>query len=216
MERKTLLEKLGLIEKIESEDGKAKMDAGDAVQSLDDTAFKDVYLSKEVEVKERIEENTTVETKAPDAFEDPVLIVRSKKLMEIDGVYRKYNINSEGINSLSIVESFQKALPDYLPADVKRQSILNIIASSNVRIENLLKDGEDKLKSLNDFSGSFIGDSDKVIAGFQDEIKKLKEKIDKFEEAIAGMEKLQTEQNYVIKYETDKINNILKFINSEE
>lgn len=217
MERRTLLEKLGLIEKVENEVSEAEKTAKNTVQSPTDTEkFRDIYISKETEVKEKSEMKIETEVKVSEMTENPISVVRGKKLLKVSDIYKKYNINSEGINSLLIVESFQKALPDYLPTDVKRQSILNIIASSNVEVENLLKDGEEKLKSLNDFSESFTSETESVIAGFQEEIEKLKQKIDTFEEAIGDMKKLQNEQNYTIKYETEKINNILQFINPRQ
>ncbi len=219
MERRALLEKLGLVEKIENKVGEVsevseteKTVEDNTIQDPDNTEkLEDVHFSKEAEIKEKPEEK--IEVKESD---DPVSVVRRKNLLKINDIYRKYDISSDGINSLSIIESFQKALPDYLPRDVKRQSILNIIASSNVMVENLLKDGNEKLKCLNDFSESFTSESDSVIFDFQEKIKKLKEKIDAFEEAIADMKKLQNEQNYAIKYETEKINNILQFINPEQ
>ena len=120
------------------------------------------------------------------------------------------------INSLAIVESFQKALPDYLPTDVKRQSILNIIASSNVQVESLLKDGNDKLGCLHEFSKAFTKESNEVITGFEKEIKKFTEAINSYKTAIDNMKKLHTEQDVTVKYEIEKINNILQFINPEK
>lgn len=216
MERRSILEKLGLIEKNESEDADVVQAAGNTEQSPDDAEKPGItdYM-KEFEVKTKTKEKAIAETKTSDESDDPVAIVRKKKLLGINDIYKNYDINTEGINSLSIVESFQKALPDYLPTDVKRQSILNIIASSDVKVESLLRDGEDKLRCLKDFSESFLNESNVVISGFEDEIRKLNEKINSFKTAISDMKKLQTEQDFTVKYEIEKINNILQFINPE-
>lgn len=222
MERRSILEKLGLIEKTinENENNSIGQSEEDIEQIIpvetEKPQFADYMKKAEVkpEVQTEVKTSINTSTKTEEA-EDPVGIVRKKKLLKIDEIYKNYDINSNGINSLSIVESFQKALPDYLPTDVKRQSILNIISSSNVQVDSLVKDGSDKLNCLKDFSRSFTEESRDVISNFEDEIKKLNEKINSYKTAIDNMKKLQSEQDFTVKYEIDKINNILQFINPE-
>lgn len=216
MERRSILEKLGLVEKVVSEAVGKEQDAEDSEQSTDDTErTKAADYVKNADIQAEAKERAAEEPRVFNEHDDPVAVVRRKKLMKIKEVYKNYDINTEGINSLSIVESFQKALPDYLPTDVKRQSILNIIASSDVKIGNLVKDGSDKLKCLRDFSQSFSDESNDVISDFENEIKKLNEQISSFKTAIENMRKLQTEQEFILKYEMEKINSILQFISPE-
>ncbi|MDF2950213.1 MAG: hypothetical protein K0R07_2263 [Sedimentibacter sp.] len=218
MERRSILEKLGLIEKNinENENNSIGQSEEDVEQIIPVEAEKPQFADymKKVEVKPEVQAEVKTSIKLEETV-DPIGIVKKKKLLKIDEIYKNYDINSNGINSLSIVESFQKALPDYLPTDVKRQSILNIIASSNVQVESLVKDGSDKLNCLKDFSRSFTEESRDVISNFEDEIKKLNEKINSYKTAIDNMKKLQSEQDFTVKYEMDKINNIMQFINPE-
>lgn len=219
MERRSILEKLGLIEKIESEqDGNEKEQFVENIENTVPSVSVTVETERPqftgYEKREEVKE-TAQPSVYQDDSEDPCAIVRKNKLLSIEDIYKNYDINTEGINSLSIVESFQKALPDYLPTDVKRQSILNIIASSNVKVEALVKDGNDKLNGLKEFSRSFTSESNDVISNFEDEIKKLNEKINKYKAAIDNMKKFQSEQDFTVKYEIDKINNILQFLNLE-
>ncbi|MFA6782833.1 MAG: hypothetical protein WCR90_06460 [Sedimentibacter sp.] len=219
MERRSILEKLGLIEKIENE-------VNDNEQSVNEEEIIPVEKEKPQSKKPEIQidaqfvarEKPSAEVKSTNAVKDwidPVEAVSKKRLLKIEEIYKNYNVNSEGIKSLCIVESFQKALPDYLPTDVKRDSILNIIASSNVQVESLIKDGNDKLNCLKDFSQSFINESNDIILNFENEITELNEKIKKFKTAIDNMKSLQNEQGFTVKYEIDKINNILQFLNPE-
>jgi len=217
MERRSILEKLGLVEKVEEANQN-----DENVPTVEIAEQKPVEKEKpqfaEYEKKydaEKKKENVVKETKQADGYEDPIAAVRKKKLLKIEEIYKNYDISTEGINSLSIVESFQKALPDYLPTDVKRQSILNIIASSNVKVGNLVNDGNDKLRCLNDFSRLFSDESREVILGFEDEISKLNEKIKNYKTAIDNMRNLQTEQEFTLKYEIEKISNILQFIDPQ-
>lgn len=220
MERRSILEKLGLIEKTETEENDNELSVENTELNIPAETEKPQFANymKNVEVKEEVKKDVKAEVKAPiqhEEIEDPISIVRTKKLLKIGEIYQNYDISSEGINSLTIVESFQKALPDYLPTDVKRLSILNIISSSNVKVENLVKDGKDKLNCLKDFSESFTNESNEVISKFDNEIKKLNEKINSYKTAIDNMKNLQTEQDFTVKYEIDKINNILQFIDPE-
>lgn len=214
MERRNILEKLGLIEKVENESQANNTDEEIVEELITETEIEKPQFAEVLKNNIQNDTNKAVVTVIDD--NDPIAIVKKKKLLKIDEIYRNYEISSEGINSLSIVESFQKALPDYLPTDVKRQSILNIIASSNVQVESLLKDGNDKLRSLNDFSEAFSKESNEVISDFEKEIKKLTEKINNYKTAIDNMKKLHTEQDFTVKYEIEKINNILQFINPEK
>lgn len=213
MERRSILEKLGLIEKVEGEQEAVQQEQSvdNVVQAVTEEP-KFTNIIKTEEIKENVKPSISINQ---DDLEDPVAKVRKKKLLKVEDIYRNYDINTDGINSLSIVESFQKALPDYLPMDIKRQSILNIIASSNVKIESLVKDGNDKLNSLKEFSKSFNNESNEVVSNFEEEIKTLNEKINKYKTAIENMKKLQSEQDFTVKYEIDKINNILQFLNPE-
>lgn len=220
MERRSILEKLGLIEKIENENNENEQSVNEPDQAIPAEKEKSQFNNymKKAETQSEVNENIVKEVKTVKVQEestDPVSVVGKKKLLKINEIYKNYDINSDGIKSLSIVESFQKALPDYLPTDVKRQSILNIIASSNVQVESLIKDGNDKLNCLKDFSQSFTNESNEVVLNFENEIKKLNENINSYKTAIDNMKKLQTEQDFTVKYEIDKINNILQFINPE-
>lgn len=220
MERRSILEKLGLIEKVG--DANAEHEDNDIEMSVEDKEeVKEIVMSEKEKPQfadyiKKAEAKTEVKTSTQDEdFDNPIAIVKKKKLLKIEEIYKNYNIYTDGVFSLSIVESFQKALPDYLPTDVKRQSILNIIESSNVEIDSLIRDGNDKLNSLKDFSKSFSDESREVISNFENEINKLNEKINSYKAAIDNMKKLQSEQDFTVKYEIDKINNILNFIHPE-
>jgi hypothetical protein len=208
-EKKSILEKFGLIEKVTvastSENDFTKTE--EAVVYVEPQKVFDEKVSN-VEVK--------TEVKRISVPEDLFVGMKNKKLFRLEEIYRNYNVESQGINSLFIIESFLKALPDYLPVDVKRDSTLNIVSSSGVKIESLIKDGNGKLKCLKEFSQSFSDDASDSISKCENEIRKLNEKINNYKKIIDDMKKLEEEQNAVVKYEVQRINNILEFINPEK
>jgi hypothetical protein len=138
-----------------------------------------------------------------------------RELMKIEEIYKKHGIYSEGINSLLIVESFLKALPDHLPQNLKRESVLNIISYSGMNLGNLIADGEAKINHLNEFSMQFSMQSEKEIGEFEREIKELSKKINEIEKSINKIKNLKDEQNAIINYEIERLNNIFNFINDK-
>jgi hypothetical protein len=207
-EKKSILEKFGLIEKVQI-DTEKENDYKKAEESIDVKPQK-VFEEKVSDVDVKSEIKNTVET------DDLIAGMKNKKLFKVDEIYRNYNTESQGINSLFIVESFLKALPDYLPVDVKRESTLEIVASSGVKIESLIKDGDCKLKCLKEFSQYFLDDASDTICRCENEIRMLNEKINNYKKIIDDMKKLEEEQSGVVMYEIQRINNILGFVNSEK
>jgi hypothetical protein len=204
-DKKSILEKFGLVEKVPVENEHDFNESGQEVL----TEVEKAHVEKVHNADIKIEVNNTFEQ------EDPTVEMRNKRLSRAEEIYEKYNINNQGINSLFIVENFLKALPGYLPIDVKRESMLNIISSSGVKVENLTSDGNDRLKCLNDFSQSFSYNAKDSISRCESEIKKLSEKVNSYKKAIDGMKELQEEQEAVVRYEVERINNILQFISPQ-
>lgn len=197
---KSVFEKFGLIEKVELE---TELKSEEANQIVNEVKTQEMY-----EVREVAEENMD-KPKKSEAGEDNL------KLLKVDEIYKNSNIESEGINSLFIIESFLKALPDYLPVGVKKESVLNILSSSGMKLESLTLDGNNRLKCLKEFSQAFSYEVKDTINKYENEIRKMSEKINDYEKVINEMKKLQEEQSAVIDYETERINNIVHFVASK-
>lgn len=172
---------------------------------------------------EKIEENTDqeVKTDSPDNEKSQEVLVSEEKpndapninkLMSIQEVYRKSGLVNNGINTIFIVDSFAKALPDNLPTAVKRQSVLNLISTSGMDVNDVLKDGKKRLMELGAFAQIFTEKTDEAITKNDNEIKKLTQKINEHKKCINDRKKLKQEQVSVIEYETQKIRNIIQFI----
>ncbi len=131
--------------------------------------------------------------------------------MPIDEIYSLNNIKNSDVNTIFMLGNFINALPENLPHDVKKSSVLNIIRASNVDIEELLNDGEQRLNVLNEFFQEYENATTNAIEKHRDEIIKLKKLIDFYESQIKIRENMLEEQNNLIKYETERINNIISF-----
>lgn len=205
--KKSILEKFGFVEKVLVE-SEGENELQKEVEA--DLEPEKVYHEEMKKVGEKREEREIVRE------ESLLEAMKNKKLSTVEEIYSNYKIDSEGINSLFIIESFVKALPEFLPVDVKRKSTLNIVASSGVMLENLLRDGEARLRCLKDFSQGFLNDTREKIKGCEDEIRKLNAIIDNYKRAIDDMKRLEEEQSTLVMYEVQRVNSILEFIDPEK
>lgn len=209
-EKKSLFEKFGLVEKVHTSETFASTSEEDESEKPTMPVMAVSHIGTDDP------QGLTLASTAKANVVDPIERINNKTILSIEEVYSKYSIKSDGINSMSIVESYLKALPVYLPIDVKRDTTLNIIKSSGVKLENLIVDGNYKLKCLKDFSEYTYQDANEVIALCENEVNNLKQRINTYTKAINNMKKLLEEQDFLINYEVDKLNTIMEFVGSEK
>ena len=195
--KKSLLEKLGLIEKIENKSEVIYNSDEDTTSDLSDKNENDI----DDDIQKPVEESRSTQM---------------DKLLKPEEIYNKFNLNNGGTNTIFIIDNFTKALPDYLPIEIKRQSVLNIISSSGMDIKKLLKDGNERMEVLKKFHENFSISTDKIIADHEKEIDRLIETINKYKKVISERKKLSDEQKAVIECETQKIQSIIEFINEKK
>lgn len=194
--KKPLLERLGLIEPIIKTGKEEDFDMFD-----DDAAItSDVRLVQEVnepgEIPERIDK------------------VSVEKL-PIKEIFEKFGLETKETNTVYLLENFIKALPDYLPTDIKRQSIINLISASQLDIICLLKDGNKRLEVLNNYFENFSGNVAEIISSNEKQIRKLNERIAYHNRVIEEKQKMKEAQKADIEFEIQKIANIIDFIENK-
>ncbi|WP_373000172.1 hypothetical protein [Lutispora sp.] len=138
------------------------------------------------------------------------------KNKSIEEIYAAYELENSNINTIFMLGNFINALPENLPYAVHKASVMNIINASNTNINILMSDGERRLKALNEFARDYNNAVTSTIYKHKEEINKLKQMIDYYEEEILAKQKMLEEQNNIIKYETQRINNIMSFFKKEE
>lgn len=138
------------------------------------------------------------------------------KNKSIEEIYAAYELENSNINTIFMLGNFINALPENLPYAVHKASVMNIINASNTNINILMSDGERRLKALNEFARDYNNAVTSTIHKHKEEINKLKQMIDYYEEEIMAKQKMLEEQNNIIKYETQRINNIMSFFKKEE
>lgn len=194
--QKPLLERLGLIEPI--------IKAG----KEDESEIMEGNVAVTAEIRNTGDNNDTFDT--PERVEkNPV------ENLEIKEIFEKFGLETKETNTIYLIESFIKALPANLPADVKRQSIINLISASQLDIILLLKDGNKRLEVLNNYFEDFSNNVAEIIASNEKQIRKLNERIAYHNRIIEDKKKMQEAQKAEIEFEMQKIGNVIEFIENK-
>jgi hypothetical protein len=137
------------------------------------------------------------------------------ELTSVDSIYEENNVALVDLNTIFIAETYLKTLPDYLPNELKRKAVLDIILSSGLSADKLLKDGEERKKVLNNFLQRFSQTTEKIIRDYENEILKLSESIQANKKSIIERKELQEEQIAIINYEIQRLQRIINFLQGE-
>ncbi len=142
-------------------------------------------------------------------------IVSNNTLMEIDSIYSCNDLIRQMSETVFMIEVYAKTLPDNLPIDVKRQSVLNIIKASSIDISDLLSDAYKRIDILNEVLEDVSIKSDELDKESKEEIAELELKIQELKQRIQNRSQYKKSQNSMIAYEIQRIVNIVEFINPE-
>jgi uncharacterized phage infection (PIP) family protein YhgE len=201
----SVFEKLNLIEKV------------DKKESIDTNTENSPSEYAEVETSESpIEEDNTKEVpKVNETSNNCVKATSYDNNKSINEIYSIYNIANSNVNTVFMLGNFINALPENLPYDIKKNSVMNIINATNADLSKLLSDGENRLNVLNKYANEHYNATSKTVSEYKEEIIKLSRLIDKYKEQIDFKEAMLEEQKNIIKYEAQKIDGIISFFDDE-
>jgi hypothetical protein len=194
--KKPLLERLGFIEPILKTEQKEDYDMlGD-----------DAAITSEVRSVNEINDGAEMQERAEKA---------SVEKLPIKTIFEKFGLETKETNTVYLIENFMKALPNNLPTDIKRQSIINLISASQLDIICLLKDGNRRLDVLNNYIDDFSGNVAETIVSNEKQIRKLNERIAYHNRIIEDKQRMRDAQKAEVEFEIQKISNIIDFIENK-
>lgn len=207
----SILEKYKMIEKVD--------DKRTSVGQKEEAAVSQVALGKPIIVESppKTVQNDTKQVKkvTQPAMNEEYATVKSKerfdKKMTANEIYSIYNMENASNNTVFMLENLINALPQNLPQDIIKQSILKIIDASKIDLNNLLSDGQQRLDVLSKVNGEFNSQTSSAILEYKNEISKLSALIESYKEQIKTKEIILEEQTSLIKYETQKLESITDF-----
>lgn len=194
--KKNIFEKLGLVEPVEEE--------------VVDFSELDDFVPAPVEVEE--EQVQKIEEKLDVLIES----YERDKLMTVEDVYRKANLNRDIKETVFMVDVLMKALPENLPSDIKRESVNNIMKAAEMKVEDLLNDAYQRIDALNNVLEQTVQVTEQVNAKNEGTIRELEKRIDELRRDIQGRLKFQESQNSALEYEIQKVINIVEFIKGKK
>lgn len=206
----SVLEKMKVVEKVNGENS-------DETKELLNETDKGTMFQKNDNEQDVAEPNIKPFTMTSKNESKPVLDKsKYEKNKTIDEIYSVYDLGNSNISTIFMLGNFINALPENLPYAVKKSSVMSIINASNTNLNVLINDGEKRLKVLEQFANDYSVAVSNIIGKNKEEIKKLKQMIEYYESEIQIKETMLEEQNNIIKYETQRINNIIGFFRKEE
>lgn len=211
---KNVLEKLKLVEKIENNE---EVQAMTSSENLEENQ----YFVNDNATEDYVDEQEEVDFgayKPPTKVDEEIVTPQKPKMdknLSVSEIYALNRIENGPMNTVFLLENFINALPQNLPYDVKKATVINIVNASSSDLEQLLSEGETRVRVLNNFMEDFQLSLSGNINEYKSEILKLTKQIDHYKALINEKETLLEEQKNVIKYESQKINNIIDFFNHD-
>lgn len=243
--KKTIFEKLGLIEPIEGETPESQeasetseMFVGSEEQNVTESGESlveekkpeeplpfgvDLLAAKREPLKEKEEPFAKLAEKAEVLKTDETIQIEDKldvligsyeknKMMSIDDIYRNSRMEADKKKTIFMVDVFQKTLPENLPIDVKRASVMNIMDVSTINLENLLNDAYKRIDALNSVLEQTVQTTENVIMKNDASIRELENRIKELKKVTEARQQFQEDQTSIIEYEIQKIIGIVDFI----
>lgn len=174
------------------------------------------HFEKPVTVSTEKENTPQVKEDLPKDINDKLDLIigayEKNKLLTIDEIYRNAHLDSEVKRTIFMADVYLKAIPENLPLDVKRETVLNIMKVSNISLDDLLNDAYKRIDSLNTVLEETVSTTQEVFDRNETTIKELQKRIEDLKEINSNRRKFQEDQNTMIEYEIQKIINLVEFV----
>lgn len=134
------------------------------------------------------------------------------KMLTIDEIYRNSQLETDLKKSIFMADVYLKAIPENLPMDLKRETVLNIMNVSNISLDELLNDAYKRIDSLNTVLEETVSTTQEIFNRNDATISELEKRIEDLKEINKNRKKFQEDQNTLIEYEIQKIINLVEFV----
>ena len=134
------------------------------------------------------------------------------KMLTIEEIYRNAHLDSDLKKTIFMADVYLKAVPENLPVDIKRETVLNIMNISNISLDELLNDAYRRIDSLNTVLEETVSTTQDVFNRNDATIRELEKRIEDLREINKNRKKFQEDQNTMIEYEIQKIINLVEFV----
>lgn len=138
--------------------------------------------------------------------------LKMDEILSVDSIYNKCGLADKS-KSIFKVDEFKNALPDDIPNESKRKSVVGVITVSGLSLDLLLSDSETRVSALKMTLDSFSTETINMVSKNDTEITELESRINDLKQKNNDRKKAQEVQEMIITEEVKKIEDIVRFIN---
>lgn len=148
-----------------------------------------------------MEEETVVEVNTDSVSQDNL----------ISDIYNQNNL-SDLSKSIFKVEELVNSLPKEMPSDTKKATVLSILSSFGLTVDEVASDGVSRKEMLDAALDEITTENENVIANNNMEIEHKKQEIQELEKDNANRESIIKNTEDKIEIETKRISDLIAFI----
>ncbi|MBS7526538.1 hypothetical protein KHM83_07595 [Fusibacter paucivorans] len=216
--KKSIFEKMGLIDPIN------KSSEDDVEETVTEESYDEIpELDFVPDLTQLENDQTPTEVETPIATEDIPKDIGDKldliigayeknKLLTIEEIYRNAHLENEVKKTIFMADVYQKAIPENLPLDIKRETVLNIMNVSSISLEELLNDAYKRIDALNTVLEETVSTTQEIFNRNDATVRELEKRIEDLKDINKNRKKFQEDQNTMIEYEIQKIINLVEFV----
>lgn len=172
--------------------------------------FKDLFIEREQE-----EATPGFVPEMPMASEDICAQVPDDQTTDFIGdVYAQNNLDDYS-KSIFKVEKLAETLPAEMPKDTKRQTVLSIMTTMELSIDEVLNDGVTRAKTIESAQNNVIFSLENDIQNNENTIESLKVQIEELQKDISAKKAQETSIKEACTKEIDRITNLVNFLGEE-
>lgn len=173
-------------------------------------------LLQKMGLVETIPEETNYDVSITDSYEDTVdaNIDNVQEDTLIEDVYAGNEL-ADISKSIFKVEELINSLPKEMVTETKKASVLAILSSFGLTIDEVCTDGEDRIDILKAAESEIVSNNDNVISESESVIEECKLKIQEMEQTIAKCNENSKNTKEKVEAETKRIFDLIKFVGGE-
>jgi len=142
----------------------------------------------------------------------PDTSANTDRFLDLEELYHSFNMRSSGVDTVYLMESYIKILPETLPTELRRSIITQIMEASGFDFNAILNDGVDRVSKLTDYAATFVARTDALLERYNAEIDALERQVKNLRDLIAERKDLHKRQSLAIEGEARRLKDILDFI----
>jgi len=144
----------------------------------------------------------------------PAVDLGDEDFLTVDEVYEKAGL-ADLSRSIFKVDEFSKVLPDSLPTDAKRTSVVGILAASNLPVDVLVEDANGRVAALKSVKQVTNENTANIVSENEIRIAELLAEVDNLKQQNNDRKAAQEKQDEILETEVEKLTGIKKFISPE-